>query len=255
LVVSILGELDRQGVKGDVMPDFMILIHEDEAEQQRIAPAETRRLIEAHTAYVKSLKAAGAYRDGERLRPSVEGRRVHTRGGRAHVEPGPFAEENRALAGYYLVRTDDLAAAVALAESCPMAPGDKLDVRPLMKGDVRSDKADARGKTFAFAVLGNSANEPAWVDVMDRIDADTQATFPEDRALGGVRLLPPGQGRLVVSRGGKRAVMDGPFLESKEVIGGLFFLRWASLDEAVEWAATTKFVEHGVLEVRELWRS
>jgi hypothetical protein len=49
--------------------------------------------------------------------------------------------------------------------------------------------------------------------------------------------------------------MDGPFLESKEVIGGLFFLRFASLDEAVEWAGATPFVAHGALEIRELWRS
>jgi hypothetical protein len=237
------------------MPEFMILIHEDEAEQERIAPSETKRLVEAHTTYVKSLKAAGAYRDGERLRPSFEGRRVRTSGGRAHVEPGPFAGEERALAGYYVVRADDLDAAVSLAGSCPMAPGDTLDVRPLMKGDVRADKTDARGKTFAFAVLGNATHERAWVDVMDRIDADTQAGFPTERFLGGVRLEAPGRGRQVVSRGGKRSVMDGPFLESKEVIGGLFFLRAASLDEAVEWAATTKFVEHGALEVRELWRS
>jgi hypothetical protein len=29
----------------------------------------------------------------------------------------------------------------------------------------------------------------------------------------------------------------------------------ASLDEAVEWASGSVFVEHGVLEIRELWRS
>src|SRR5689334_6934606 len=116
------------------MPDFMILIHEDEAAQQGMAPSETRRLIEAHTAWAARLKAAGAFRDGERLRPSVEGRRVRAGGGRPRVEAGPFAGEERALAGYYLVRADDFAAAVALAESCPMAPGDQLDVRPLMKG-------------------------------------------------------------------------------------------------------------------------
>jgi hypothetical protein len=237
------------------MPDFMILIAEDEREEGRLAPSETRRLVEAHAAYVQSLKAAGAYRDGERLRPSGEGRRVRVRDGRPYVEPGPFAGEARALAGYYLIRADDLAAAVALAGACPMAPGDTLDVRPLLKGNVRADKSDARGKTFAFAVLGNAANEQAWVDVMDRIDVSSQGAFPSERALGGVRLHAPGQGRQVAIRGGKRAMMDGPFLESKEVIGGLFFLRFASLDEAVEWAGATPFVAHGALEIRELWRS
>jgi hypothetical protein len=59
----------------------------------------------------------------------------------------------------------------------------------------------------------------------------------------------------VASAGGRRAVFDGPFLESKEVIGGLFFLWMASLDEAVDWASRSEFVKHGALEIRELWRS
>jgi hypothetical protein len=236
------------------MPEFMILIHEDEAGQQAMAPSEMRRWIEAHTAYSGKLKAAGVYRDGGRLRPSNEGRRVRT----GRIEAGPFAGEARALAGYYLVAADDLDAALALAGSCPLAPGDQLDVRPLMKGEVRADKSDVQGKTLGFVVLGNAGNEAAWVEVMDRIDADTHDRFPTERFLGGVRLEAPGRGRQVAARAGKPMVpmvMDGPFLESKEVIGGLFFLRFASLDEAVAWAKTTRFVEHGALEVRELWRS
>jgi hypothetical protein len=237
------------------MPEFMILIHEDEGEQARVAPAETRRLLAAHREYVRTLQAAGAYCDSERLRPVAEGRRVHARGGHAAVEAGPFADADRTLAGYYVVSAADLAAATALAESCPTAPGDTLDVRPVMKQSIRPEKSEARGKTFAFAVLGNAANEPAWVEIMDRIDAESPGSFPEGRSLGGVRLQPPRTGRLVVARGGKRAVMDGPFLESKEVIGGVCFLRMASIDEAVQWAATTPFVRLGTLEIRELWRS
>src|SRR5262245_22517173 len=166
------------------MPDYMILVLEDEREQARIAPSETKRLIEARAAFVSRLGEAGAYRDGDRLRPSSEGRRVF----RMHVEPGPFAGEDRALAGYFVVGADDLAAAVSLAGACPLAPGDALDVRPLMKGDVRAAKADARGKTFAFVVLGNASNERAWVEVMDRIDADSKGSFPAECFMGGVRL-------------------------------------------------------------------
>jgi hypothetical protein len=232
------------------MPDYMILIRENETDQQRMAPSETKALVEAHAAYVKQLKAAGAYRDGERLRPSAEGKRVDAR----QVAAGPFGDE-QAIAGYYLVKADDLAAAVALAEPCPMSPGDTLDVRPLMGGDVRADKTHRQGKTFAFAVLSSAASEQAWVEVMDRIDADTHGGFPDERFLGGVRLEAPRCGRQIVSRGLKRAVMDGPFLESKEVIGGLFFMRMADLDEAVRWARETKFMRHGALEIRELWRS
>jgi len=232
------------------MPDYMILIRENQSEQQRMAPSETKALVEGHAAFVKHLKAAGAYRDSERLRPAAEGKRVHAR----TIEPGPFGDE-QAIGGYYLVKADNLAAAVALAEPCPMAPGDTLDVRPIMGGDVRADKTSRPGKTFAFAVLGNAPNEEAWVALMDRIEADTHDGFPDERFLGGVRLEAPGRGRQVVARGQKRSVMDGPFLEAKEVIGGIFFMRMADLDEAVRWARGTRFMKHGALEVRELWRS
>src|SRR5207302_10972329 len=107
---------------------------------------------------------------------------------------------------------------------CSLAPGDTLDVRLGMGGDVRADKTSRQGKTFAFAVLGSAAAESAWVEVMDRIEADTHDGFPDERFLGVVRLAAPGRGRQIVARGPKRAVMDGPFLESKEVIGGLFFM-------------------------------
>ena len=50
-------------------------------------------------------------------------------------------------------------------------------------------------------------------------------------------------------------VVDGPFAESKEVIGGVFFMRMATQEEAVHWASQTPFVVHGMLEIRELWRT
>jgi hypothetical protein len=126
-----------------------------------------------------------------------------------------------------------------------------------MKGSLAADKASQRGRVFAFAVLGSAPNEQGWVEVMDRIDESTGSHFPVGRFLGGVRLEAPGRGRHVAaaSTGGRRAVFDGPFLEAKEVIGGLFFMRIASLDEAVQWASQSAFMKHGALEIRELWRS
>ena len=70
-----------------------------------------------------------------------------------------------------------------------------------------------------------------------------------------MRLCAPGRGRCVRSDGGQRAIFDGPFLESKEVIGGLCFVRMSTIDEAVRWATATAFVKYGVVEIRELWRS
>jgi len=233
--------------------EFMVMILENETEDRKLTPSETKALVEGHSAYEGRLRAASAYVDGGRLRPSVEGRRVGNRDGQPHVEAGPFGDHS--LSGYYVLEAEGLDAAVALANGCPLPPGGQIDVRPLMKGRHERDKTNQRGRVFGYAVLGNAPNEQAWIDVMDRIDESTNACFPADRFLGGVRLEAPGRGRRVASAGGRRAVFDGPFLESKEVIGGIFFMRMASLEEAIEWASRSEFMKHGTLEIRELWRS
>ena len=211
------------------MPEFMILILADEAP---LAPAETRALVEAHAAYERAL--GPAFVDGEHLRPSAEGRRV----GLGRVEVGPF--EGPALTGYYVVEAASLDAAVALAQGCP---GGALDIRPLMKGTLRPGKSSQQGRVFACAVLGRAASEAGWVEIMDAIDASSTGKLD---ILAGVRLHAPSRGK---------TTFDGPFLESKEVIGGLFFKRFATVDEAVAWASASPFANHGAVEIRELWRS
>jgi hypothetical protein len=235
------------------VPKFMVMTLENEAEERELAPSETKALVEGQSAYERKLRGVSAYIDGARLRPSSEGRRVSSRDGQPHVEAGPFGE--KALSGYHVLEAEGLDAAVALAEDCPVSPAGELDVRPLIKGQLQPDKTSQQGRVFAFAVLGNAPSEQGWIEVMDRIDESTHDCFPAERFLGGVRLQEPGRGRRVASAGGRRAVFDGPFLESKEVIGGLFFMRMASLDEAVDWASRSEFVKHGALEIRELWRS
>lgn len=51
-------------------------------------------------------------------------------------------------------------------------------------------------------------------------------------------------------RDGKRIVTDGPFIESKEVIGGYYVIDVANLDEALDWAAKIPNVHFGTVEVR-----
>jgi hypothetical protein len=249
------------------MSQFMIMIHESEAAEAALGSAETQALLEARAAYERDLRGAAAHCDGERFRPSAEGRRVRRRDGQVQVEAGPF--EEKALGAYYIVEAPSLDAAVALAQSCPVSlgsPGAELDVRPVMKGNLSPDKASQQGRVFAFAVLGSAPSEQGWIDIMNCIEQlgsgarapgadDEIAGFPAARRLGGVRLEAPGHGRRVVNTGGRRAVFDGPFLESKEVIGGLFFMHMASLEAAVAWASEKQFITHGATEIRELWRS
>jgi hypothetical protein len=65
--------------------------------------------------------------------------------------------------------------------------------------------------------------------------------FNEDMHKAGVLvtsegLNPAGKGARVGVSGGKRVVLDGPFAESKELVGGFYLIDVASREEAIEWA-------------------
>jgi hypothetical protein len=237
------------------MAEYMLLVLEDEEAHASQSPKAMADLIDARAQFAGALRRAGQLRDGGRLRPSKEGKRVLRNGDRLQIQSGPFAEDAKTLAAYYWVEAPNVGEAAMLAAECPSLESDEVDVRPLMKGKVDVDKETKPGKIFAFGVLGNATTEEAWVKVMDRIEAETLGRFGGDGFLGGVRLQPPKSGRRVATRGEKRVAFDGPFLEAKEVIGGAFFRRMTSMDEAVRWAAETPFVVHGALEIRELWRT
>jgi hypothetical protein len=236
------------------MSDYLLMVHEDERAHAAQAPKAIAELIVQRAQFAEDLRRAGQLRDSGRFRPSREGKRVRRRGDDHRVDDGPFPGDH-GLAAYYWVDAQSLDDAAALASRIPALASDQVDVRPLLKGGVRADKEAKPGKVFAFAVLGNASSEEAWAQVMDRIDAETRDAFPASAALGGNRLQPPSAGRRVATQGDRRAMFDGPFLESKEVIGGVFFLRMMTMDDAVRWAAQSRFVVHGALEIRELWRS
>jgi len=51
-------------------------------------------------------------------------------------------------------------------------------------------------------------------------------------------------------RDGETLVSDGPFAETKEVLGGFYVVEAESLDEAIEWAARIPGARDGTIEVR-----
>ncbi|HUG31870.1 MAG TPA: YciI family protein [Acidimicrobiia bacterium] len=53
-------------------------------------------------------------------------------------------------------------------------------------------------------------------------------------------------------KGGRPVVTDGPFAETKEVLGGLYLLETADLDEALKWAQQIPGAWHGRVEVRPI---
>ncbi len=70
-------------------------------------------------------------------------------------------------------------------------------------------------------------------------------------ALDGLR--PPSMGARVSFAGGKPKVMDGPFPEAKEVIGGYWMIQVKSREEAIEWASRCPASDNEVIEVRQVF--
>ena len=68
----------------------------------------------------------------------------------------------------------------------------------------------------------------------------------------GDGLHPPSMGARVSFKGGKPMVMDGPFAEAKEVVGGYWIIEVASRAEAIEWAKRCPGGDNETIEVRQV---
>jgi hypothetical protein len=65
-------------------------------------------------------------------------------------------------------------------------------------------------------------------------------------------LHPPSMGARVSFSGGRAQVVDGPFAEAREVLGGYWMIDVKSREEAIAWAARGPGGDNEVIEVRQV---
>ncbi|GAB3812406.1 YciI family protein [Kribbella italica] len=104
----------------------------------------------------------------------------------------------------------------------------------------------------------NKADEAteAGVQVSDEVAANVGALV-DDLSKAGVLLVAEGVhrsalGARVKVSNGKRTVTDGPFAETKELIGGIIVVEVRNADEAIEWAARLAEALDQEVEVRRV---
>jgi hypothetical protein len=98
--------------------------------------------------------------------------------------------------------------------------------------------------------------EPGYDEALS--DAERQAVYAEylaladdARAVGGAQLQPAEAATSVRVIGGRTLMTDGPFADTKEVLGGFYLVEAANLDEAIELAARIPAARlGGTVEVR-----
>src|SRR5215468_9747408 len=71
------------------------------------------------------------------------------------------------------------------------------------------------------------------------------------KSSGGLK--PTSMATTVRVRNDKAQVLDGPYADSKEQLGGFHIIEVDDLDAAISWAARSPTALHGIVEVRPLW--
>lgn len=112
--------------------------------------------------------------------------------------------------------------------------------------------APAQQSDYMLLFRGNVWDKNLSPEQLQKVVADWMAWFEklkqDGKALSGHPLQ--NEGKLVSGKNG-RSVADGPFAESKEAVGGYFYLRVSSEEEAIAIAQMCPALEYGaVVEVR-----
>jgi hypothetical protein len=105
------------------------------------------------------------------------------------------------------------------------------------------------------------ANEAGWSNFsqaeqeqgMAAYQAYTEALKTAGVYKGSNRLAPISAATTVRLADGKSQVLDGPYVETKEQLGGYYLIDVPDLDAAISWAARCPGASHGIVEVRPIW--
>ena len=110
---------------------------------------------------------------------------------------------------------------------------------------IYTDQSQWAAMTEEEAAAARAESLPRWYSLFEELGkADPAAT--------GFELEAAHDAKVVRVRDGATIVTDGPFAETKELIGGLFLTDLPDLDEAIRVAALVPAAEYGSLEIRPL---
>ena len=110
---------------------------------------------------------------------------------------------------------------------------------------------------FMMLMIPNGYEKAAPGTMPDAKAVEAMMKYNEELQKAGILLgldglHPPSMGARVSFSGGKPSVTDGPFIESKEVLGGYWMIQVKSKEEAIEWAKRCPGSDNEVIEIRRV---
>ncbi len=208
------------------------------------------------------LQAQGAFIAAAPLHPVATAASVRVRNGASVITVGPFAETTEQLGGFFLIDVPSLDAAIAVAARLPSAHKGTIEIRPVHHlDDVPSDRFAAPlpnpAERTRYMLLCYD-DERAWQDAgpaaLRSAQAEAVALTRQLAARGqyvaASPLHPIATATSVRIRHGKRLITDGPFAETREVLGGYYLIDARDLNDAIAIAALHPGATLGTVEVR-----
>ena len=111
---------------------------------------------------------------------------------------------------------------------------------------------------YMLMIYGSEAAEQSMTEsqmgeVMGAYKAYSEALVKAGVMAGGERLKPTSAATTVRVVSGKTEVLNGPYADTKEQLGGYYLINVPDLDAALSWAARCPGASHGTVEVRPVW--
>jgi hypothetical protein len=104
---------------------------------------------------------------------------------------------------------------------------------------------------FLALIYNTEGNDDVdWETLMGQYQAFGEEAGAAGVLEGGNALEPISTATSVTVRNGESKLLDGPFAETKEQLGGYYMLQCKDLDEALKWAAKIPTARYGTIEVR-----
>jgi hypothetical protein len=110
---------------------------------------------------------------------------------------------------------------------------------------IYSDPSRAAAMTPEEIERARAEVMPQWNELFEYLGSHAES-------VEGFELDDPATAKTLRYEDGRPVVTDGPFAETKEIIGGLFLLACNDLDEAIDMAARVPIASRGSVEIRPL---
>ena len=106
---------------------------------------------------------------------------------------------------------------------------------------------------YASEAQEDAMSPEATGQLMQAYGAYTEALVKAGVLQGAERLRPSTDAASVRVRNAKTEVLNGPYAETREQLGGYYLIDVADLDAALSWAARCPTSSYGTIEVRPIW--